>query len=140
MSQENVDVVRAAVEAFNRGNLEAAFKDAAPNFEWDNSRSINADTRGVFTLSGILEVFRRALEVWESAWIEIHELIPVGDYVVLPHAVHFRGRDGIEAQARTTWVFTIRNGMMERGCLYQDRQDALEAVGLSEQDAHADSS
>ena len=132
MSQENVDVVRAAVEAFNRGSLETAFKSAAPNFEWDNSRSVNADTRGVFTLSEILEVFRRALELWESAWIEIDELIPTGDYVVLPHAVHFRGRDGIETQARTTWVFTIRNGKMERGCLYQDRQQALEAVGLSE--------
>jgi ketosteroid isomerase-like protein len=136
MSQENVDVVRASVAAFNRGDLDAAFKDAAPNFEWDNSRSMNADTRGVFTLDGILEVFKRALELWESASIEIDEVIPVGDYVVLPHAVHFRGRDGIEAQARTTWVFTIRNGKMERGCLYQDRQEALEALGLSERDAH----
>ncbi len=132
MSQKNVEIVRAAVEAFNRGDLDAAFKDATPSFEWDNSRSMNADTRGVFTLSEALQIFKQALGLWGSAWIEINEVIPVGDHVVLPHTFHVRGRDGIEAQARTTWLFTIRNGKMERGCLYQDRQEALEAVGLSE--------
>jgi len=34
----------------------------------------------------------------------------------------------------------IRDGSITRLCFYQERQDALEAVGLSEQDAHADSS
>ena len=68
-------------------------------------------------------------EFWESAWTEIDELIPVGDHVVVPHASHVRGRDGIEAQGRTTWLFTIRNGQIERICLSQDKQEALEAAG-----------
>jgi len=138
MSQANVDVVLAAVEAFNRGSLETAFKSAAPNFEWDNSRSMNADTRGILTVDEARQVFKDALGLWESAWIEINELIPTGDQVVVPHTIHVRGRDGIEAQARSTWVFTIRNGKMELVRLYQDRDEALEAVGLSEQDAHAE--
>jgi hypothetical protein len=41
---------------------------------------------------------------------------------------------------RIAGVFTIRNGAIERVTMYQERQDALAAVGLSEQDAHADSS
>ena len=49
------------------------------------------------------------------------------------------GRDGIEVGSRPTLVWTIRDGAIERVSMYQERQDALEAVGLSEQDAHAES-
>ena len=35
--------------------------------------------------------------------------------------------------------FTIRDGKVVRGEEYFDRDEALEAAGLSEQDAHADS-
>ena len=35
-------------------------------------------------------------------------------------------------------MWTIRNGAIERVTMYQERQDALEDLGLSEQDAHAD--
>jgi ketosteroid isomerase-like protein len=139
MSQENVEVVRAAIDAANRGDWDAVFKDAAPGFKWDSSRALNPDTSGVFTADEAVRIFKQGVQLWESLWIEINDVIEVGDHVVVPHTFYVRGRDGIEAQARTTWVFTIRNGKMERGCLYQDRDEALEAVGLSEQDAHADS-
>jgi len=90
------------------------------------------DTRGVFTVDEAGGVLERAVGLWESLWIEINEVVEIGDHVVVPHTMHVRGRDGIEAQARTTWVFTFRNGKMERGCLYQDKQEALKAAGLSE--------
>jgi len=41
--------------------------------------------------------------------------------------------------ARLT-VWTVRDGAIKRVVMYQERQDALEALGLSEQDAHAESS
>ena len=86
----------------------------------------------VFSLDEAREFFIGVRELWESAWIEINEPLPIGDHVVVPHTTHVRGRDGIEAKARTTWLFTIRNGKIERICLYQERQEALEAAGLSE--------
>ena len=132
MSQENVEIVRAAVEAINRGDWDAVFKDAAPSFEWDNSRALNPDTRGLFTAAEARQVFKQALGLWESARIEINEVIEMGDHLVVAHTTHVRGRDGVEAQARTSWLFTIRDGKMERGCLYQDKAEALEAVGVSE--------
>jgi ketosteroid isomerase-like protein len=42
------------------------------------------------------------------------------------------GRDGIEVQARTAWIWTLRDGMIVRVCLFQDKQEALRAAGLSE--------
>lgn len=86
----------------------------------------------MFSRDEARELFKGMAELWDSTWIEINELIPMGDHVVVPHTGHVRGRDGIEAQARTTWLFTIRNGKIERICLYQDKEEALEAAGLTE--------
>ncbi len=36
MSQENVEVIRAVVAAFNRGDWDAALSYAAPDFRLDN--------------------------------------------------------------------------------------------------------
>jgi len=35
-------------------------------------------------------------------------------------------------------VYSLRNGLVTRVDLYESKRIALEAVGLSEQDAHAD--
>ena len=40
MSQENVEIVRATIDDFNRGNLDAVLQDTAPNFELDWSRAM----------------------------------------------------------------------------------------------------
>ena len=56
MSQENGEIVRAAIWGVNRGDWDAAFADAAPTFEWDNSRAIGTDNRVV--LSGASEARR----------------------------------------------------------------------------------
>jgi hypothetical protein len=42
------------------------------------------------------------------------------------------GPEGIEVSARSTQVFTIENGQITRLRLFQERADALEAVGLRE--------
>ena len=50
--------------------------------------------------------------------------------MVVPWTMHLTGRDGIQVQARVTWVWTFRGGAVERLSMYQEREDALEAVGL----------
>jgi ketosteroid isomerase-like protein len=77
-------------------------------------------------------------ESWKSVRIEPHEFIEAGDLVVVPNTGHLRGRDGIEVSVTVAWVWTIRDGAIERMVMYQSRQDALEDLGLSEQDAHAE--
>ena len=138
MSQENVEIVKAQIDAYNREDSDAFFKDAAPGFELDFSRALGP-WRGVFGLDQIRRVMGEYLETWESAWLEPHEFIEAGDLVVVPSTLHLKGRGGIEVRASATMVWTIRNGAIERVTMYQERQDALEAVGLSEQDAHAES-
>ena len=113
------------------------FKDAAPGFEVDLSRAVGP-WRGVFGLDQIRRVMGEYLETWESAWLEPHEFIEAGDLVVVPGTMHVKGRDGIEVVSRGALVWTIRNGTIERMVMYQEKEDALEDLGLSEQDAHAE--
>ena len=133
MSQESVEIVRAAIDAWNRGDWDAALKDAAPSFEFDFSQAIGPG-RGVYGLEQMGAYFRQFTEAWESLRLEADEFIEAGEHVVMPNTLHAQGRDGIEVQARAAWVWTIRDGKVFHLCFYQGRKEALEAVGLSEQD------
>jgi ketosteroid isomerase-like protein len=138
MSQENVELVKANADAYNREDWDALLKDVAPGFEMDFSRALGP-WRGVYGLDQIRRFLGEFRETWESARLEPHELIEAGDLVVVPGTVHVKGRGGIEVAARGVLVWTIRDGAIERVTMYQERQDALEDLGVSEQDVHADS-
>jgi ketosteroid isomerase-like protein len=138
MARENVEIARASIEAYNRMDWDGALKDASPDFECDLSRAVGPQ-HDVYRLDQMRRFWSEFAESWESVRIEPHEFIEAGEHVVVPLTMHTRGRDGIEVQARITWTWTILDGDLVRLCMYQDRQEAIEAVGLSEQDAHADS-
>ena len=131
MSQENVEIVRRSYEAFDRGDIDVAFEDFAPDFELDLSRAIGID-RGTYNLAQFRRLTESFTENWESARYLADELINAGEHVVMPFTNRLRGRDGIEVQARGIWLCTIRDGLIVRICLYQELQEALEAAGLKE--------
>jgi ketosteroid isomerase-like protein len=131
MSQENVEIIKAWYDAFNREDWDAMIKDAAPGFELDFSRAMGP-VSGVFGLDQIRRMWGEFRELWESApRLEHHEFIEAGDLVVVPSTQHLKGRGGIEVSNSATFVWTIRNAAIERMVMYQSRQDALETLGLS---------
>jgi ketosteroid isomerase-like protein len=129
MSQENVERIRAALAALNRGDIDAALNDAAPDFELDFSRAVGP-VHGVYRLDQIREALDELIGVWESVRIQADEFIEAGEQVVVPQTGYVRGRDGIETTARITLVWTLRDGAITRICMYQEREEALEAAGL----------
>jgi ketosteroid isomerase-like protein len=83
MSQENLEIVRRSFEAFNRGDLDAAFEDFAPDFELDFSRSISI-ARGTYNLAQFRRLNESFAEIWESNRLVADELIDAGELVVVP--------------------------------------------------------
>ena len=69
MSEENVEVVRAGIEAWNRGDWDAALKDMAPGAEFDMSRALNPDLHGVYGLDQVRGVFDELAGTFESTRI-----------------------------------------------------------------------
>jgi uncharacterized protein len=133
MSQENVAVIRRAFDAVDRGDLEGVGTELAPEFEYVATGAV-VGIRGAYR--GV-EGFRRFLEwFWEAfdePKVEIRRLVDVGDEVLT--WATFRGR-GTQSGAETSldlWhVWTLRDGKAVRGRAFRNREEALEAAGLSE--------
>jgi ketosteroid isomerase-like protein len=81
------------------------------------------------------------MESWESWSLEDVQVRSVGeDRAIGLFLVRARGKgSGIELSRHDAAVCKLRAGKIEEVTYYNDQQQALEAVGLSEQDAHADS-
>jgi ketosteroid isomerase-like protein len=111
MSEENVEIVRRGFAAANRGDFERALEDWAPDaiWDWSNSRGFDA---GVFREHGEIRAFwHRFLEAFDEIRFELDDLVEVDDdLLIVENVAYLRGRDGIEAQARSAWLVTIRDG------------------------------
>jgi ketosteroid isomerase-like protein len=130
MSQENVEIVRAAIDAFNQRDWDAALKDVAPGGEVDMSRAVGP-LHDVYRLDQMRGFIDDLAESWESLWLEAHEFTEAGEHVVVPWTLHVRGRDGIEVAARVTWVWTIRGrAMSASACIKSGKRPSI-PPGLS---------
>ena len=139
MSQENVEIVKRAFEAQNRGDLDGLLDLMTEDVVIDASRRIIDPVKAtgheeVMSLAAMLD------DVWADQRREAEDWIDAGDAVVVPMRLINRGRaSGVPVEARSAWAVYVCEGKITRLVVYQSRAEALEAVGLSEQDAHADS-
>ena len=77
MSQENVEIVKAKIDAYNREDWDAFFKDRAPGFELDYSRAVGP-WRGVFGLDQIRRLTEEFFETWNPlGWSPTNSSKPV---------------------------------------------------------------
>jgi ketosteroid isomerase-like protein len=143
MSQENVEVVRALAQAFQRPEVMALFASgdaelelADPEIEWDASRTANImpDLSEVYRgHEGVRAFWRRWLEAWRDLQFEIQDVREAGDEVVLliRNQRHWGRHSGILTEFPPyAQVFTFRHGKVVRWRSFPDQQSALEAVGL----------
>jgi ketosteroid isomerase-like protein len=137
MSQENVEIVRRAFAALNRGDRETAAGFADPEIVVDATRRVFNPTTYV-GLEGIRQWASDMDEIWEEFHAEVREFIDAGDRVVVILRLHGKGKvSRVDVEQSVAGVWTVRNGQVVRIEIgYTDPRQALEAVGLSEQDAH----
>jgi ketosteroid isomerase-like protein len=132
----NVELVRWIYSTFWRDDnyldserLLAAI-DAEVVLDWSNS---DAPDSGVYQGRAAMLAFRRLRdEAWEDRRVEVDELIDAPpDRVVVIGRMRGRGRaSGVEVEARTAVVWTLRDGQATRVTLYKTRDEAVQAVGL----------
>jgi ketosteroid isomerase-like protein len=133
MTQPNVEIVRRAIEAWTLRDLDGALQDLHPDAEVDWSESAGVQ-RGVYRGIGEIRRFwKEWLDLFEQIDVRPEAFIVAGDHVVVPNRTYMRGRDGIEVDAGSTSVWKLRDGKIVWHGLFQDKDAALEAVGLSEQ-------
>jgi ketosteroid isomerase-like protein len=73
------------------------------------------------------------LSEFDDASAEIYELTDAGDQVVASITNRGRGkRSGVEVSWDIWQVWSLRDGKVVRGQAFTNREEALEAAGLSE--------
>ena len=135
-----MEIVRRLLTAYrNRDpSAVAAMTEAFdPQIEWDASRVPVDDLRGTYRgLLSVTEWWRGWLAAWDTIDSEDDPVvIDAADRVFLwIEKETLRGRgSGIEVDAPPYgWVFTFGDGKLKRAVMYFDRDEALEAAGVSE--------
>ena len=133
MSEENVKVVRAIFERFNRDGYlpEELF---TPDLELSNARE--SPIPGPYRGYTGLRMWREDLfEVVDEGRFEIEELIDADAAAAVVTRVRIRGRaayTAIDVDIPFTIVGWMRDGRMYRSRGYFDHAEALKAAGLSE--------
>jgi ketosteroid isomerase-like protein len=95
--------------------------------------SVSGGPRVYQGLDEIATATREWLTAWDRYWMTAEDFIDAADEVVVFMRVHARAAStDVVLEQRMAAVWTLRDGRAVRVRYYDDRTDALEAVGLRE--------
>jgi ketosteroid isomerase-like protein len=133
MSQENVEAIRKAFEAFMAEDWEGVVRDADPEIEIIEPPGV-VGSRSYHGHEGLTQ----ALKAWPSQWDDFHaELVEVidanDDQVVSLTRHHGHGKgSGVEVEGEVAYLSTFHQGRVIRWEMFRSLGEALAAAGLSE--------
>jgi ketosteroid isomerase-like protein len=136
MSQENVEVVRAVFAAWNARPGEPDFAHFHPELVY-HPRADEPDPSPHVGRDAFERLVLGFVESFAETRFEILELIDAGDHVIASTVLHvvLRGQgsaSGAGVSDTYVFVYKLRDGLVVEGWEYRTKQEALEAVGLSE--------
>ena len=131
MSQENVEVVRAGVEAWNAGDMDAVREMHDPDVivrtveDWPEP--------GPYVgREAVMRSFEQLRDTWNANTMEAtSDFIDAADRVVVRFIWRGAGH-GPQLNLEMTDVITVRRGRIRGHEYFWEHAAALEAVGLSE--------
>jgi ketosteroid isomerase-like protein len=138
MSQENVEIVRRTVDAWNRRDLEVLPAVVHPEAEYVNSpTAVEPGTRRGY--DEITAVLQTQWDILLDARQEIERIYDQGDEIFVLGRSRRMPESAARLEAPFLASFTIHQGRVTRiSALAFGATEVEETLGLSEQDAHAD--
>jgi ketosteroid isomerase-like protein len=133
MSEKNLEVVRADIEAWRAEDAPHALSFLDPHVVADVSRTGGIDS-AFFGQEAIAEYFRRYAGTFEDYRWEIERLTDLGSGAVLTVSRETgRGKgSGVLVDRSLAVLYTVIDGKIVRITTFHTERDALEAAGLSE--------
>ncbi len=135
MSQENLNAFNRAVEATNRGDVEAMLRDMDPAVEFHAFLEELLGGEGmVYTgHAGVRKFFRDFNDSFDQLHWEYSDIRDLGDRILAIGTFRARGRgSGAEAEVPIGLLVDFKDGVATRVWSTQDPNEVLEAAGLSE--------
>ena len=132
MSQENVELVRGAINAWNRDDYDAWIEYFDPDCEFRPLRA-QLEDQAYRGHDGLRQFMDDLTEEWEQVRFEVGQIRDVGSKVLVLIRFQARGRaSGAELDVPIGIVGKVRQGKITQSRMFSDPDEALEAVGLSE--------
>ncbi|HXD17780.1 MAG TPA: nuclear transport factor 2 family protein [Vicinamibacterales bacterium] len=136
---ENVELVKAAYAAFDRGDLAGLLEMLAPDIEWNwpAVRDIphSGPCRGRDAVARVFEIFST---VDEPIAYDRHEFIAQGDRVVVLSTYRARAKSsGRTFETDVIQAWTVRNGQIARFDIQYNTVAAVEAYRVAPATDHA---
>jgi ketosteroid isomerase-like protein len=130
MSQENVELIRRAIAAWNRADIDGWLDQATPDFVWIPAGA--AVEGGVYRgRDEVREAMAGGRESWEEFRFEENEIRSLGESAVWLGRVHARGRASqVELDQEFAIHAIVRDGRLAKTEGFLSRAEALEAAGL----------
>ena len=131
---DGADLIKRWLEAFNSRDAEAMIALQHPDIEFVPTTA--AMEGRVYKSPEETREFLRSLELdWEVFETHPERFYEVGNRAVALGTFHARGRgSGVEIPSqRVGWLITVRDGLVYRWRTYTDAVEALEAIGMSEE-------
>jgi ketosteroid isomerase-like protein len=138
MSQENVENTRAFFEAWNAGDMGAVGESYDSNIVVRYADGWPEGSEPIMGREAVMRQWEQQREPFDGDTLEEIEIIDLGDRVVTRFNWRAVG-SGPDLKIEVTSVATVRKGKTILVEFFWDHADALEALGLSKQEAHADS-
>ena len=130
MSQENVEIVRNAFEAFLREDIPPFLEALHPEVEWKQIE----EPRPRYGHTGVGEAVAQWMDMFEDPKFEALEYIDGADgHVVVLVRMTGRGKgSGADVEMSSYHLFTVREGQIVRMHEFgpDKRAEALEAAGV----------
>jgi ketosteroid isomerase-like protein len=128
MSQENVERIKAGFAAHNSGDIDALVEVYAPDAVFETL--LLGTHHGNEAIRWIYEENQKTLSGYDVVPVE---LIDIGDKVVaVAQAVGAGPASDIAVDEPFAFVFTFKGERVVREQAFRNKEEALEAVGLSE--------
>ncbi|HEX6585750.1 MAG TPA: nuclear transport factor 2 family protein [Solirubrobacterales bacterium] len=134
MSEENVEAVRDAAAAFNRGDLDTWSEFWTDDIDYRAIEGAIDDRGPMHGKAAVRAYVQDWLDNFDNFRSEAVELLDAGEDTVIA-VVRISGLaklSGIETDLTYAALYTIRDGKIARGREYWTRDEALEAAGLRE--------
>ena len=131
MSQQNIELVRRANEAFNRREAKAMLELCADDVEVEDLHNAPDMPRVVVGAGQVLKLMAAWIDAFDDFDAEIEEYVEIDDWHVAC-IVRYRGTqrdEGLTVDARGVDVWEVRDQKLARGTIgYANLEAAREAV------------
>jgi ketosteroid isomerase-like protein len=136
MSQENVELIKRGFERW----LATGELRAPAGLVWDVSKLGWPDQQMYSGAEGARQFNAEWADTWDDLKFEVEDYVDAGERVVVILNQRARSKTtGIPVEMRLAQVWTLQDGHGIRMQMYSSVGEALEAVGASARDSHAES-